>query len=117
MNLELNIGLDVPGASNTPASRDMLAMRATAYLTAAFAGVAVRRYESQYEQDGATVTEAGMAVRLTAERPVDWMIDSLAAMLEQDCIGVLDADSGAGVLVGPKASEWGSFNPAFFNRF
>ena len=117
MNIELNIGLDVPGASNTPASRDMLAMRATAYLTAAFAGVAVRRYESQYEQDGVTVTEAGMAVRLTAERPVDWMIAGLSAILSQDCIGVLNVDSGAGLLVGPKAAEWGAFNPEYFNRF
>ena len=117
MNLELNIGLDVPNATNTPASRNMLALRATAYLTAAFAGVAVRRYESSYQQDGTTVTEAGMAVRMTAERPVDWMIAGLSAMLEQDCIGVLDVDTGAGALVGPKAAEWGAFNPEYFNRF
>ena len=117
MNIELNIGLDVPSATNTPASRDMLAVRATAYLTGAFAGVAVRRYQSSYQQDGVTVTEAGIAVRLTADRSVEWMIASLAAMLEQDCIGVLDADTGAGVLVGPKAADWGDFNPAFFNRF
>jgi hypothetical protein len=58
-----------------------------------------------------------MAVRLTAERPVDWMIDSLAAMLEQDCVGVLNTDSGVGVLVGPKAADWGDFNPEYFNRF
>ena len=117
MNIELNIGLDVPGANNTPASRDMLALRATAYLTAAFAGVATRRYESSYQQDGVTVTEAGMAVRLTVDRPVEWMIASLAAMLEQDCIGVLNTDTGAGVLVGPKAADWGDFNPEYFNRF
>ena len=117
MNIELNIGLDVPGATNTPASRDMLAVRATAYLTGAFAGVATRRYESSYQQDGVTVTEAGMAVRLTAERPVDWMIAGLSAILAQDCIGVLDADTGAGVLVGPKAAAWGDFNPEYFNRF
>ena len=117
MNIELNIGLDIPGANNSTASRDMLAMRATAYLAGAFAGVATRRYQSTYEQNGAQVVEAGMAVRLTAERSVEWMIASLAAMLEQDCIGVLDADTGAGVLVGPKAADWGDFNPEYFNRF
>ena len=118
MNIELNIGLDIPGATNTPASRETLAMRAVAYLTAAaYTNVSVRRYESSYEQNGAQVTEAGMAVRLTADRPVDWMIASLAEMLEQDCIGVLDVDTGAGALVGPKAADWGAFNPAFFNRF
>ena len=117
MNIELNIGLDVPGADNTPDSRELVALRATAYLSASFAGVAVRRYESSYEQDGVTVTEAGMTVRLTAERPVDWMVGSLAAMLEQDCIGVFDTDTDTGVLVGPKAADWGAFKPEYFNRF
>ena len=26
-------------------------------------------------------------------------------------------DFGAGVLVGPKAADWGDFNPEYFNRF
>ena len=38
----------------------------------------------------------------------------LAEELGQDCIAVLDYD-GTGYLVGPRAKEWGEFNPAYFH--
>ena len=37
-----------------------------------------------------------------------------AERLEQDCIAVWDDSSNAGVLVGPRAAAWGTFNPSFF---
>lgn len=38
----------------------------------------------------------------------------LAFDLQQDCVAVLDYD-GKGYLVGPRAKEWGEFNPAYFH--
>jgi hypothetical protein len=38
----------------------------------------------------------------------------LATALDQDCVAVFDHLTGKGSLVGDKASEWGDFNPEFF---
>jgi hypothetical protein len=38
----------------------------------------------------------------------------LAAALDQDCIAVFDHSTNTGTLIGHKASEWGDFNPEFF---
>jgi hypothetical protein len=37
--------------------------------------------------------------------------------LSQDCIAVLTLPQGEGELVGPNASAWGVFNPAYFKGF
>lgn len=39
---------------------------------------------------------------------------ALSVALAQDCIAVWDTGTLSGRLLGPKAREWGSFNPAFF---
>lgn len=41
-------------------------------------------------------------------------IDRLARELDQDCIAVYDNLAGKGALIGPNASAWGEFNPAYF---
>lgn len=41
-------------------------------------------------------------------------IDELAAELDQDCIAVAFTGNGAGVLIGPKADDWGAFDPSCF---
>jgi hypothetical protein len=38
----------------------------------------------------------------------------LATTLDQDCIALYDHLIGKGSLIGDKASEWGDFNPEFF---
>jgi len=38
----------------------------------------------------------------------------LCAELDQDCVAVLDHDIERGTLIGPKASEWGGFDPEQF---
>ena len=37
-----------------------------------------------------------------------------SAVLEQDCIGVYDTNTGKGALIGPRADKWGEFNPEYF---
>jgi len=39
---------------------------------------------------------------------------ALATALDQDCIAQFDHLIGKGSLIGDKASEWGDFNPEFF---
>jgi len=41
-------------------------------------------------------------------------LNSVAVDLEQDCIAAFRPRVGNGALIGPKAAEWGPFNPAFF---
>jgi hypothetical protein len=41
-------------------------------------------------------------------------LKATAADLQQDCIAVYRPKTGGGSLVGPKAAEWGPFNPEFF---
>lgn len=38
----------------------------------------------------------------------------VAEDLEQDCIAVYHEHTNAGALIGPRAEEWGPFNPEFF---
>jgi hypothetical protein len=40
---------------------------------------------------------------------------AISVALDQDCIAIRYAD-GQGKLIGPKAKEWGEFNPAFFKE-
>ena len=37
-----------------------------------------------------------------------------AQQLDQDCIAVYDPAINTGVLVGPRAAQWGEFNPKYF---
>jgi hypothetical protein len=39
---------------------------------------------------------------------------ALATALDQDCIALYDHHIGQGSLIGDKASEWGEFNPEYF---
>lgn len=39
---------------------------------------------------------------------------ALATALDQDCIAQWDHFTGKGTLIGDKASEWGEFNPEYF---
>lgn len=38
----------------------------------------------------------------------------LAQRLDQDCVAILDNETGEGRLIGPKAAEWGAFDPTQF---
>lgn len=42
--------------------------------------------------------------------------DGLCYLLKQDCIAQ-QLEDGAGMLYGPKAEEWGPFNPEYFLNF
>lgn len=41
---------------------------------------------------------------------------ALATALDQDCIALFDHSIGKGSLIGDRASEWGDFNPEYFQH-
>lgn len=47
----------------------------------------------------------------------DNRIYQLSRFLQQDCIAVYYPETRDGALIGPKADEWGEFNPEFFFLF
>lgn len=82
--------------------------------------VQLEEYSSSYEGPEGLVEERGLKVRVAGNfqgfLPVKW-IDHLAEQYAQDCIAVWMEDKNRGMLIGPKAAEWGEFNPDFFNFF
>jgi len=116
MQIELNIGLErKDGVLPVATYRQALATLRTA-VTATME----RTYTTRYFKDGESVEELGLFVRFlwtaTAQELVTF-IGLLSIDLGQDCIAVYNADKDRGVLVGPKADEWGEFNKEFFRRF
>lgn len=69
-----------------------------------------------------TVLESDTEPTLVAEvtslnvnpRIILQLLYRVAEDLDQDCIAVYRELTGGGSLVGPRASEWGTFNPEFF---
>lgn len=40
--------------------------------------------------------------------------ETLAVILEQDCVARYHLGNGKGQLIGPRADKWGDFNPEYF---
>ena len=114
MNIILNIGLNgVPAdLSYTNGVLNPIDMRRA--LTAV---QTVRAYG--FDMRGAKIvqsdTEPTLVVRAHSDEPgLDNRIDMLSTALKQDCIAVWYPDQAWGQLIGPRAAEWGNFNPKFF---
>lgn len=45
-----------------------------------------------------------------------YSIHTLAKIMKQECIAVYDGNTKEGYLIGPKALNWGTFNPRKFIR-
>lgn len=60
-------------------------------------------------------TEPTLVASVYCDKPLSssaWML--LSVRCKQDAIAVYDVEAARGELHGPKAAEWGPFNPAFF---
>lgn len=116
MIIELNIGLDIAGTTNTTFQRDSRASYAFAWLRS-------RPYTQNIlgARRAQSSTEDTLIVKLSVssgdENNFRKEIDELAYELDQDCIAVYNATGWSGELVGPNAAAWGEFNPEFFIRF
>lgn len=121
MDIELNIGL-----AGAPGANDMA--RANYAMRLLSSTLTIARVQSRVEQtryigpDGSEVVESTLVAR-AAVRDLDRLhaaIYSLAERLEQDCLAVLFVGDGGytpGALIGPRAAEWGAFDPQYFVRF
>lgn len=127
-SIELNIGLRTKAGPNEAADIMSRALLAQSLLASnlALGRVFSRVHNVRYTTpDGLDVVEPTLVVRMgvrRAARPgVASALYDLAKRLQQDCIAALhiDVDGLAieGMLIGPKAGEWGAFNLDYFVRF
>lgn len=120
---ELNIGLFVTGGQNDYAAVANRAMKIDRTLNVLYGAAAIIRskvvnalYEVEGEIDGEPTLVVSMSGKFSASA-LRGAIYEIARENEQDCIAVFEPESGRGALVGPKAADWGGFNPDFFVRF
>ena len=115
MQAILNIGLDnapIAGESFTNGVRnpEVATRMLTAVQNARHAGFKITAAKLVQSD-----TEPTLVLTITDDDPgLDNRIDMLATTLKQDCIAVWYPGEQWGQLIGPKAAEWGNFNPAFF---
>ncbi len=95
----VNIGLNVPGGDALTEQKVLDALKAE--------GLEPTRYE---------IKQSSTEPTLIAEIPAtdDAKINRLAETLGQEAIAVYNPATDSGVLVGPKAAQWGEFNKDFF---
>jgi hypothetical protein len=116
MRIELNIGLNATGRTNTPAACDERAEHALSRLSCAV--IESHRYVTTYEGPDGDTTEPGLFVALNTNNYFLTVqsVYMIAALLHQDCISVYAPSLNSGRLVGPRASPWGAFDLDFFHR-
>lgn len=104
MKYTLNIGCDVPGRATPLKPVDVV--RAVA---CHFPDSALNHFVAQ----SATEKTCIINIALRDDNEIEATLYALAVFLGQDCIAIRDA-LGVGKLIGPKATEWGDFNPDYF---
>jgi hypothetical protein len=97
----LNIGLARDGKEN------LTALDALVSLSCADIKVVEAKV---YDSD----SEPTLVARVSKETFLRTAVNWVAIGLEQDCIGLYDAITGKGQLIGPRADKWGEFNPEYF---
>lgn len=103
MTILLNIGLNTP-SGDPVASLGMERIYEAGKLLETF-----RKSVALHVSD----TEETLVVECDDFDLVDEMIE-LCRLLDQDCIALHDTETGKGFLVGPRAHEWGEFDPTKF---
>lgn len=104
MRLILNIGLDVQATRTLAAHVALQIVAANDFRVGRHAVI-------QSDTEPTLVVEVGVFdfPALAWEKLKQISID-----LHQDCVAAYNPTSGKGALIGPKAADWGPFNPAFF---
>lgn len=101
MNYLLNIGMDRNDGTSNPDGMLMMALSHADLLPMG---------DVSYVQSN---TERTAVVQLEQE-PHAMKVEYLCELLGQESIALYSEKAKAGVLYGPKAEEWGPFNPDYF---
>ena len=104
MHLTLNIGLARDGKSNIGVGTALRDLNSLGFAILRHAG-----HTSDTEQ-----TLVAEVLHLGSTRMVGNNLYHLATLLGQDCIAVVNEDTGDRALIGPRADKWGEFNPDYF---
>lgn len=109
MNVIVNIGLNHPGGQwSVEKARDALyhCLR-----THDLNGVIVACHV--YDSDTEPTVVAVVALQHNAWR-IAHALELVATALAQEAVAVYNPENNVGILIGPKAEQWGPFNPEFF---
>lgn len=104
MEVILNIGLAVGTDGNIDQGTVLREMAAVGLTPTKF-----RTYLSD--------TEETIVATINLRGTWGWLrdvVNCVAVLTGQDCIAVYCRDLGRGELIGPRAAEWGPFNPEYF---
>ncbi len=111
MKTIINLGLAVSGAHAHTAEQALVAL--------ARERISVIRHETiMSDTEPTLVAEVDLPAVPDTRHPLacgDYgALYRVAQRLQQDCLAVYDEAAQRGQLVGPRASQWGAFNPKFF---
>ena len=108
MSYYLNIGLNIPGTDKTLPLATVYAV--VEHVLGERITVALAESDTEKTLVFLMPGDAVMGSELLAP-----MLSYLSGLLLQDCIAMMpEGDPAGGQLYGPKAAEWGPFNPAYF---
>lgn len=102
MKAVINIGLNV-------GKTDVRIPEETVRSMLAVLQVRVKASRIDEPQDGSEATFIASVDQMTRDKA-----DILADVLHQDCIAVWWKEREQGELIGPRAADWGTFDPAYF---
>lgn len=104
MTILLNIGLNTP-SGDPVASLGMERIYEAGKLLETF-----RKRVALHVSD----TEETLVVECESEFGMRQNVEKLCELLDQDCIAVMCGSKERGWLIGPRAHEWGEFDPTKF---
>lgn len=104
MYLTLNIGLAREGNSNIGVGTALRDLASLGFNILRHAG-----HTSDTEQTLVAHVYHGGSARMVGNN-----LFHLSQLLGQDCIAVVNEDTGDRTLIGPRADKWLPFNPAYF---
>lgn len=120
MLVTLNIGLGVPGTHNTGSIGAGHAAKVAESL-GHIVGLQLRTVRHGEGTEPTLIVDIAPIAPRTGTTWLEENIYSMAEQLKQDCIAVWfhecrnTSEQGHGALIGPKAADWGQFNPVHFH--
>lgn len=108
--ITVNVGLAVAGKRNITTREAIHAVEQYGFIVGASRLIHAEHAKGSEDTLVARITDTQHGINVQDRL---WLV---AHLLEQEAIAVRLA-SGRGVLVGPKAHNWGQFNSAFFHEF